>query len=194
MYEFIKGKIIELNPAFVVIETNGIGYFVNISINTYSHLSENELCKLWLHHAVREDAETLFGFKEKPEREIFRLLISVNGVGANTARMMLSTMTSDQLISAIQKDDVGALKSIKGIGIKTAQRIIIDLRDKISENLIDNENILPTQSNTIKNEAFEALTMLGFNKKQIEKAIIRVMSNNEDLSVEKLVKLTLKQL
>lgn len=103
-------------------------------------------------------------------------------------------MTSDQLISAIQKDDVGSLKSIKGIGIKTAQRIIIDLRDKISENLIDNENILPTQNNTIKNEAFEALAMLGFNKKQIEKAITKVMSNNEDLSVEKLVKLTLKQL
>ncbi len=194
MYEFIKGEITELNPAFVVLENNGLGYFLNISVNTYSGLKLGETVKLWLHHLVREDAESLFAFNTKKEREIFRLLITVNGVGANTARMMLSTMSPDQVADAIQRDNVETLKSIKGIGAKTAQRIIIDLRDKISEKTIDDANIFAPQDNTKQNEAFEALAMLGFNKKQINNALKNAMKNNPDVSVEQLVKLALKHL
>ena len=194
MFEFIKGEITELNPAFVVLENQGIGYFLNISINTYSGLKPGDTVQLWLHHILREDAESLFAFRTKKEREIFRLLITVNGVGANTARMMLSTMSSDQVADAILRDNVEALKSIKGIGAKTAQRIIIDLRDKIAEKTIDEANILAPQDNTKQNEAFEALAMLGFNKKQINNALKKAMQNNPDVSVEQLVKLSLKHL
>ncbi len=194
MYEYIKGKITDLNPSFTILENNGIGYFLNISVNTYSGLKDGQEAMLWLHHHVREDAELLFAFISKTERELFRLLITVNGVGANTARMMLSTLNPEQITSAIQQDDVVALKSIKGIGAKTAQRIIIDLRDKITENLTSDTINLPTQDNTIQNEAFEALAMLGFGKKQIENALKKVMAKNKDLSVEELVKLALKQL
>lgn len=194
MYEFIKGEITDINPAYVVVETQGIGYFLNISVNTFSELKLGANIKLWLHHIVREDAESLFAFISKKEREMFRLLITVNGIGANTARMMLSTMSPDQVADAIQKDNVEALKSIKGIGAKTAQRVIIDLRDKIAETAINEANILPSQDNTIQKEAFEALAMLGFSKKQINTAIKKAMQNNSDVSVEQLVKLSLKHL
>lgn len=194
MYEYIKGKITDLNPSFTILENNGIGYFLNISVNTYSGLKNGQEAMLWLHHHVREDAELLFAFISKTERELFRLLITVNGVGANTARMMLSTLNPEQITSAIQQDDVAALKSIKGIGAKTAQRIIIDLKDKTTENLASDAINLPAQDNTIQNEAFEALAMLGFSKKQIENALKKVMAKNKDLSVEELVKLALKQL
>jgi len=194
MYEYIKGKIADLNPSFAVLENQGIGYFLNISVNTFSQLKDGQEALFWIHHVVREDAEQLFGFTTKKERDLFRLLITVNGVGANTARMMLSTMSPDQLTDAIQQDDVNALKSIKGIGAKTAQRIIIDLRDKISEKILDEANILSPKGNTIQNEAFEALAMLGFGKKQIENALKKVVAKNPDVSVEELVKLALKQL
>ncbi|MEA1872954.1 MAG: Holliday junction branch migration protein RuvA [Bacteroidota bacterium] len=194
MYEYIKGKITDLNPSFAVLENQGIGYFLNISVNTFSAIKNGQEALFWIHHVVREDAEQLFGFTTKKERELFRLLISVNGVGANTARMMLSTMSPDQLTDAIQQDDVIALKGIKGIGAKTAQRIIIDLRDKISKKVLDEANILSPKGNTIQNEAFEALAMLGFGKKQIENALKKVTAKNPDVSVEKLVKLALKQL
>lgn len=194
MYEYIKGKITDLNPSFAVLENQGIGYFLNISVNTFSAIKNGQEALFWIHHVVREDAEQLFGFTTKKERELFRLLISVNGVGANTARMMLSTMSPDQLTDAIQQDDVIALKGIKGIGAKTAQRIIIDLRDKISKKVLDETNILNPKGNTIQNEAFEALAMLGFGKKQIENALKKVTAKNPDVSVEKLVKLALKQL
>ncbi|MDA3910881.1 MAG: Holliday junction branch migration protein RuvA [Bacteroidales bacterium] len=194
MYEYIKGKITDLNPSFAVLENQGIGYFLHISVNTFTELKDGQEALFWIHHAVREDAEQLFGFTTKKERELFRLLITVTGVGANTARMMLSTMSPDQITSAIQQDDVITLKSIKGIGAKTAQRIIIDLRDKISDKILDEANILSPIGNTIQNEAFEALAMLGFGKKQIENALKKVIAKNPDVSVEELVKLALKQL
>ncbi len=194
MYEYIKGKITDLNPSFAVLENQGVGYFMNISVNTFTELKNGQEALFWIHHVVREDAEQLFGFTTKKERELFRLLITVNGVGANTARMMLSTMSPDQLTSAIQHDDVNTLQSIKGIGAKTAQRIIIDLRDKISEKINDDVNILNPRGNTIQNEAFEALAMLGFGKKQIENALRKVVAKNPDISVEELVKFALKQL
>ncbi|MFP4662956.1 MAG: Holliday junction branch migration protein RuvA [Bacteroidales bacterium] len=194
MYEYIKGRISELNPSYAVIENNGIGWFLHISVNTYSRLKEGQECMLFLHHVVREDAEILFGFDTKNEREIFRLLISVNGVGPNTARTMISTLSPDDMIQAIQTDNVSQLKSVKGIGLKTAQRIIVDLRDKIAEKTAGIEDKSVARDNTIEKEAFEALVMLGFNKKQVEKALKKVISAEPDITVEKLVKMTLKQL
>ncbi|MFO7789545.1 MAG: Holliday junction branch migration protein RuvA [Bacteroidota bacterium] len=194
MYEYIKGHICELNPSYVVLENNGIGWFLNISVHTYSKLKEDREFVLFLHHVVREDAEILFAFFDKKERDIFRALITVNGVGANTARTMLSTLPPSELISAIQTDNVTQLKSIKGIGLKTAQRIIVDLRDKISEKTEKQDNKIIPQSNTIQKEAFEALVMLGFNKKQIDKALNKVITQNPDANVETLVKTTLKRL
>ncbi|MEA3448368.1 MAG: Holliday junction branch migration protein RuvA [Bacteroidota bacterium] len=194
MYEYLKGSIKELNPSYVVIETNGVGWFLNISVYTYSKLKEGQETKIFLHHVVREDAEILFGFYDNKERDIFRLLITVNGVGANTARTMLSTLPPDEVVAAIQTDNVSQLKSVKGIGLKTAQRIIVDLRDKITEKTQDADNKIIPQSNTIQNEAFEALVMLGFSKKQIDKALNKVMTQNPDADVETLVKTTLKRL
>jgi Holliday junction DNA helicase RuvA len=194
MYEYLKGSIKELNPSYVVIETNGVGWFLNISVYTYSRLKEGQETKIFLHHVVREDAEILFGFYGNKERDIFRLLITVNGVGANTARTMLSTLPPDEVIAAIQTDNVSQLKSVKGIGLKTAQRIIVDLRDKITEKTQGTDNNIIHQSNTIQNEAFEALVMLGFSKKQIDKALNKVMTQNPDADVETLVKTTLKRL
>ncbi len=194
MYEYLTGCIKELNPSFVVVENNGVGWFLQISVYTYSNLTEGQEVKIFLHHVVREDAEILFGFYDKKERDIFRLLITVNGVGANTARTMLSTLPPNEVVAAIQTDNVSQLKSIKGIGLKTAQRIIVDLRDKITEKTHDADNKIIPKSNTIQNEAFEALVMLGFNKKQIDKALNKVMTQNPDANVETLVKTTLKQL
>ncbi|MGC9330711.1 MAG: Holliday junction branch migration protein RuvA [Bacteroidales bacterium] len=194
MYEYLKGSIKELNPSYVVIETNGVGWFLNISVYTYSKLKEGHEAKIFLHHVVREDAEILFGFYDNKERDIFRLLITVNGVGPNTARTMLSTLPPDEIVAAIQTDNVSQLKNVKGIGLKTAQRIIVDLRDKITEKTQGADNKIIPQSNTIQNEAFEALVMLGFSKKQIDKTLSKVMTQNPDADVETLVKTTLKRL
>jgi Holliday junction DNA helicase RuvA len=194
MYEYIKGRISELNPSYAIVENNGLGWFLNISVNTYSKLKEGQECLLFLHHVVREDDELLYAFESKSEREIFRLLISVNGVGANTARTMLSTLTADDIIHAIQTDNVGQLKSIKGIGLKTAQRIIVDLRDKITEKSAIPDDKSLASDNTNEKEAFEALVMLGFSKKQVQKAMDKVVAKEPNASVEELVKLTLKQL
>jgi holliday junction DNA helicase RuvA len=194
MYEYLKGYIRELNPSYIVLENNGIGWLIHISVNTFSKLTEGQEAMIFLHHVIREDAEILFGFDNKKEREIFRLLISVNGVGPNTARTMLSTLPPNEIVAAIQNDNVNQLKSTKGIGLKTAQRIIVDLRDKITEKTQDADNKIIPQSNTIQNEAFEALVMLGFNKKQIDKALNKVMIQHPDADVETLVKTTLKQL
>ena len=194
MYQYIKGTVIELNPSYLIIENNGIGYFLNISVNTYSELAEGESVLLYLHHDLKEDSENLYAFKKKSEREVFRLLITVNGVGPNTARTMLSTLSSDDLANAIQTDNVSTIKSVKGIGLKTAQRIIVDLRDKITEKTATPDNKNMPQDNTNQKEAFEALVMLGFNRKQTEKALSNVMKSNPDANVESLVKLTLKQL
>lgn len=193
MYEFIKGKIAELNPAFVIIEANNIGYFINISLHTYSQLHKQQECKVYIHQVVREDAEILFGFGDKAEREVFRQLISVSGVGPNTGRMMLSSMSAEEIRLAILHNDVATLKSIKGIGAKTAQRIILDLKDKLAK-LETTEEIFVSESNRIKEEALSALEILGFSKNSVEKVINKLFIENSEITVEELIKLVLKQL
>ena len=193
MYEFIKGVITDINPANVIIETGGIGYSVKISLNTYSKLNRQNNAKLLLHQLVREDAHLLYGFAEPAERELFRNLISVNGVGANTAIMMLSSLTPDEIISAISTGNVNALKSIKGIGAKTAQRIIIDLKDKLGKFAETTQFLMPAD-NTIRNESLSALVMLGFAKKDAEKAIDKILKEHPGIEVESVIKKALKRL
>src|ERR1035438_2701843 len=156
MYDFIKGKLIEKNPAYAVIEANGVGYLLNISLHTYSQLKDDENCLLFAHLAVREDAMLLFGFFDKEERELFRQLITVSGVGTNTARMILSSLSPDEVSQAIIREDSALLQHIKGIGLKTAQRIIIDLKDKLYKELIPHEK-LGINHNTKKEEALSGL-------------------------------------
>ena len=192
MFEYIKGIIVELNPTYLVTENTGIAYFINISLNTYSNLKENEEKKIFIHQIIREDANLLFGFINKQEREIFRMLITVSGVGANTARMMLSSMNSAEIKSAIIEGQVNTLKNIKGIGVKTAQRIIIDLKDKIVKT--GDENILVPEINKNREEALSALTMLGFKKATIEKNIDKILKKEANLRVEEIIKIALKQL
>ena len=192
MYSHFQGKLVEKNPAYVVIECNGIGFLLNISINTYSKIKDSELCKLYAHLSVKEDSHTLYGFFDELERRIFRYLISVSGVGTNTARMILSSLSTDEVSIAIVSNDVAALKAIKGIGAKTAQRIILDLKDKIEKDDISSE-IIKTAHNTNTEESLSALTMLGFNRNIAEKAINKVMKNSgEELSVEIIIKEALK--
>lgn len=193
MYEFIKGEIRELSPAHVVLENNGIGFFINISVNTYSHLSEKQNILLYIYEVIREDTHQLFGFVSKTEREIFLFLISVSGVGANTARVMLSSLSSGEIKSAIINSDVNILKSIKGIGAKTAERIIVDLRDKVGK-LSDSDQIVMHVNNTIKEEALSALVMLGFPKNKVDKIITIILKENNELRVEDLIKEALKRL
>lgn len=193
MYDFIKGEIRELSPAHVVLENNGIGFFINISINTYSHLTEKQNILLYIYEVIREDTHQLFGFVNKTEREIFLFLISVSGVGANTARVMLSSLSSGEIKSAIINSDVNTLKSIKGIGAKTAERIIVDLRDKVGK-LTDSDQIIMHVDNTIKEEALSALVMLGFPKNKVDKIITIILKENNELRVEDLIKEALKRL
>jgi Holliday junction DNA helicase RuvA len=193
MYEFISGQIIELNPAYAVIETGGIGYVVNISLNTYSALEGKTETMLYLHQVVREDAHLFYGFSQKTERELFRQLISVSGVGANTARVILSSLSADELAKSIQTSDVDALKRIKGIGLKTAQRIVVDLKDKVGKGGADNE-IFSTLNNTTKQEALSALVMLGFAKSVAEKTIDQILKQNPSQTVEGVIKNALKGL
>ena len=197
MYEFIEGAIAELTPADVVIQTGGIGYLIHISLNTFSQLTERQkqnpqnLHKVFLHHVVREDAQLLFGFFSLQERIIFRLLISVSGVGANTARMILSSLGTNEIQKAIAEGNVTLLKGVKGIGLKTAQRIIIDLKDKIGMEGQANDNFFQV-NNTIKDEALSALVTLGFSKSAIEKIVDKILAAKTDMSVEELIKQTLK--
>ncbi|MFC2121358.1 Holliday junction branch migration protein RuvA [Bacteroidota bacterium] len=193
MYEYIIGEITELTPAYVTIETGNIGYFINISVNTYSELSEKTKCKLFLHQVVRDDAHLLFGFINTRERYVFRSLITVSGIGANTARMMLSSLTPDEIRQAIVENNVILLKSIKGIGAKTAQRVIIDLRDKLGI-MEETSEIFVSKNNTIKEEALSALVMLGFTKRDVEKVLDKILNTNRDFTVEELVKASLKNL
>lgn len=193
MYEFIRGTIIERNPASIVIEAAGVGYFVNISLNTYSKLSPKREDILFLHQVVREDAHVLYGFADKEERTLFRNLISVNGVGANTAIMMLSSLNSDEVIAAITTENVAILKGVKGIGAKTAQRIIIDLKDKLGK-LHETDQILLSPNNTIRNEALSALVMLGFVKRDADKAVSTILKDQPDATVESVIKQALKRL
>ena len=194
MLEYIKGLLTELTPTFAIVENNGLGYYLNISINTYTNLKKDQECKLFVHEIIREDSRSLYGFTEKQERELFRSLISVNGVGANTARLILSSVNTSDLINAITQNDVNLLKSVKGIGIKTAQRIIIDLKDKISISDADINQIFSTGNNTLHKDALAALTMLGFSKPAVEKVLNKLLKENNNLSLEETVKLALNYL
>lgn len=193
MIEFISGRLVEKNPAYAVIDCNGVGYYLNISLHTFSQLPSDEACKLYTHVAIREDAHTLYGFADHFERQLFRLLISVSGVGASTARVILSSLNPVEVQEAIANADVNLLKSIKGIGAKSAQRIIVDLKDKIAkaENEVD---ISFQSSNTTKDEALSALDVLGFNRNAAEKAIDKLLRSGDSFSVEELVKNALKNL
>lgn len=193
MITHLEGKLVEKNPTDVVIDCNGVGYFINISLHTFSQIPDNENLKLYTYLQVREDSQSLYGFSSKTEREIFKLLISVSGIGANIARTMLSSLTPEQVKEGIAIGDVALIQSVKGIGVKTAQRVIIDLKDKVLKVYgIDELSLLP--SNTHKYEALSALDVLGFQRKQSEKIIVSILKENPDASVEKLIKLALKNL
>ena len=193
MYEFIRGNIVEINPASIVVEASGIGYFINVSLNTYSKLNGKKEGLLLLHQVVRDDAHILYGFSDKGERDLFRNLISVSGVGASTAIMMLSSLNQDELISAVTTENVAVLKAVKGIGAKTAQRIIIDLKDKLGK-LAETGHILLSPNNTIRNESLSALVMLGFVKRDAEKAVSKIIQEQPDATVESVIKQALKRL
>lgn len=193
MITHIRGKLVEKNPTYVVIEANGIGYWLNISLNTFSLLPDNEAILLYTHLSVKEDSHTLYGFISKTEREIFKLLISVSGVGPSIARTMLSSMNTDEIQQAIGSGNVGAIQSVKGIGAKTAQRVLLDLKDKILKTFVIDE-VSFAESNTNKNEALSALEVLGFNKKQSEKVLDKILLENKTSSVEILIKKALKNL
>ncbi|MBL4724330.1 MAG: Holliday junction branch migration protein RuvA [Lutibacter sp.] len=193
MITHIRGKLVEKNPTYVVVETNGVGYWLNISLNTFSLLPDGEAVLLYTHLAVKEDSHTLYGFISKIEREIFRLLISVSGVGPSIARTMLSSMTTNEIQQAIASGNVGVIQSVKGIGAKTAQRVLIDLKDKILKSFaIDEESA--AESNTNRNEALTALEVLGFNKKQSEKVLDKILIEDGTATVEILIKKALKNL
>lgn len=194
MIHHIKGRLVEKSPTHAIIEASGIGYFLNISLITFSKLGNDENCTLYTHLSIKEDAHTLYGFVEKSEREIFRQLISVNGVGASTARIMLSSMTAEEITTAIVTSDVNALKSIKGIGAKSAQRIIVDLKDKLGKIDGIEQNILTFANNTNRDEALSALLALGFIKNSVEKVLNKVLKAQPDLDVENLIKEALKNL
>lgn len=193
MIEFLKGRLAEKNPSYVVVDCNGIGYYVNISLNTFSAIGEGEAVNLFTHLAIREDAHVLYGFADKEERAFFRQLISVSGVGASTAQMVLSSLAPSEAMSAIINGDVATLQSVKGIGGKTAQRIIIDLKDKIAKIEV-NADISLNAHNTSRQEALSALFALGFDKNKSTKMIDNLLKANSDAPVEELVKLALKKL
>lgn len=193
MIAHLQGRLVEKSPTEVVIDCNGVGYSVNISLHTFSLLPDNDHIKLYTHLQVKEDAHTLFGFAEKAERELFKLLISVSGVGAGIARTMLSSLEPRQIIQAIAAGEVGVIQSIKGIGGKTAQRVILDLKDKVLK-LYDLEEVSVSGYNTNKNEALSAMEVLGFNKKLAEKAIDKILKEQPSATVETIIKLALKNL
>jgi Holliday junction DNA helicase RuvA len=193
MITHLEGKLVEKNPTDVVIDCNGVGYFINISLHTFSQIPDKDHVKLFTYLQVREDSHSLYGFSSKTEREIFKLLISVSGIGANTARTMLSSLTPEQVKEGIAGEDVALIQSVKGIGAKTAQRVIIDLKDKVLKVYgLDELSLMP--NNTNKDEALSALEVLGFNKRQSEKVIDRIIKNQPDAQVEQIIKEALKNL
>ncbi|MBF1442305.1 MAG: Holliday junction branch migration protein RuvA [Prevotella pallens] len=204
MIEYIKGELTDLSPALAVVEAHGVGYGLNISLNTYSTVQGKKNIKLYVHEAImtggRDDNYTLYGFATKQERSLYRLLITVSGVGANTARMILSSLTTAELCNVIANGDDKMLKTVKGIGLKTAQRIIIDLKDKIVQSGIADELHVNNQSNTsnvnnaVKDEAVGALTMLGFSPAPSAKVVVSILTEQPELPVEQVVKLALKQI
>ena len=177
----------------MVIDTGNVGYFINISVNTFTWMPDMDRCRLFIHQIIRDDAHLLFGFIDKQEREIFRQLISVSGIGANTARLILSSLTPDDVVKAINEGNVYLLKSVKGIGIKTAQRVIVDLKGKVGKEA-DMIEIFKTESNTIQEESLSALVHLGFTKSVVDKVIHQILAEKKDQTVEDVVKEALKRL
>ena len=196
MIEYIKGKLIEKNPAYVVLETSGgIAYFIHISLATFSNIGDREEVKLLTHFVIREDAQLLYGFAEEEERNLFRLLISVNGIGVNTARLMLSSLSVNELINAIATENLKIIQGIKGIGAKTAQRVIIELKDKIGKTNTTNSEIFTFSYNNNRVEALSALVSLGFVKNSADAVLEKIIkSEGVNLSVEDLIKKALKLL
>ena len=193
MIAHIQGKLVEKTPTEVVLDCGGVGYHINISLHTYSLLPQLEQIKLFTYLQVKEDSHTLFGFVEKSEREIFKMLLSVSGIGASIARTMLSSLEPKQIIQALAVGDVAAIQSIKGIGSKTAQRAILDLKDKVLK-LYDLDEVSILQNNTNKDEALSALEVLGFNKKLAEKVVDKIVNQDSNATVESIIKQALKNL
>lgn len=189
----IIGRLVEKTPTQVVIDCNGVGYAVHISLHTFSQIGNDESIKLFTHLQIREDAHTLFGFHTPMERSVFLLLLSVSGIGASTARTMLSSLEPHQIQRAIISEDLNTIKSVKGIGLKTAQRVLIELKDKMM-NLFDGEEIQILGNNTIKDEALSALEVLGYSRKQSERIVDRIIQSTPDCSVEELIKEALNKL
>jgi len=189
----IQGKLIEKNPTNVVVDCNGVCYEINISMHTFSLLPASDFLKIYTHLQVKEDSHTLYGFMEKAERELFRLLISVSGIGTNIARTMLSSLTPKQIQQAIAVADVATIQSIKGIGAKTAQRVILDLKDKVLK-VFGMDEVSDVLYNTNKEEALSALEVLGYARKQAEKVCNKIVSTTPDANVETIIKLALKSL
>ncbi|MDZ4059451.1 MAG: Holliday junction branch migration protein RuvA [Bacteroidales bacterium] len=196
MYDYIKGELAELTPTEVVIENNQIGYKLLISLQTYSQLKRDTDCKLFIYHHLREDTEQLYGFFNKEERSLFCHLIEVSGIGPNTARMMLSSMSSEEIRNAIITGDVNRLKSIKGIGLKTAQRMLIDLKDKIGKSSTGDTvtQYLPGTSGKQREEDSSALSLLGFSNSIVDKVLDSLIKENPSHTLEELIKLSLKRL
>ncbi len=194
MIDYLKGTITALTPSAVVVDINGVGYFVKISLPTFSGLKENTEGKLFIHEIIREDTYDLYGFLNVAEREVFRQLISVSGIGANTARLILSSLSVSELQNAIATGAVDVIKQIKGIGLKTAQRLIVDLKDKIGLSDGNESNFLTSSNNRIKEESLSALIALGFTKKQVEKMIDKVLKDSPEMGVEEVIKIVLKGL
>ena len=193
MIEYIKGDIIEQNPAHVIVENAGIGYYLHISLNTYTEINGKGAFKFFIHEIIREDAHILYAFHNKDERELFRHLISVSGVGANTGILILSSLSANEIRNAIISDDVNKLKAVKGIGLKTAQRLIVELKDKLIKEPVSSD-IFVSLNNTTREEALSALVTLGFVKKNAEKAIDQILREHPEKSVEQVIKDALKQM
>ena len=195
MIDYIKGIIVEITPTDVVLECHGIGYRILISLQTYEALNGQSESKVYIHHYLREDEELYYGFASKDERELFRLLIGVSGIGASTARMMLSSLTSDEIRNAILAEDINKIKSIKGIGLKSAQRLILELKDKVVKGAgSENTTLFSTGSNPAVEEAVTALVMLGFTKANVNKVVTAVLKDSPGASLEEIIKQSLKRL
>ena len=195
MIDYIKGSLAELNPTEAIVECNGIGYSLLISLQTYEGLNGNSDVKVYIHHYLREDEELYYGFATKDERNLFRLLIGVSGIGAATARMMLSSLSSEEIRNAIIAEDINKIKSIKGIGLKSAQRLILELKDKIVKGGgSEASQIFSSGSNAATEEATTALVLLGFTKANVNKAVAAVLKESPNASLEEIIKLALKRL
>ena len=193
MYAFISGKIAEITPAYAIIDNHGVGYFINITLNTFTAIGEQQEVKLFTHLQVLEDAHNLFGFYTAKERDMFEMLISVSGVGCNTARLILSSLTVNELSTAIANEDVRTIQAVKGIGSKTAQRLVVDLKDKVRKTDYTEETV-ETVNSSVKNEALSALVILGFSKNAASKALDKLLKQSPDASVEILIREALKLL